>query len=100
MKKWQCFYNQERKSKNSACLQWSQSLNIINRTIIQVSITDAEREEVDEVYDQVQFEIVIMQGRYAACNVRVGTYNVKVGNIKQENIVGLYSLENQNEAGD
>lgn len=49
-------------------------------------------------FDQIQFEIE------KACKqnmlLMVRNWNAKVGNVKEENIVGLYVLVNGNEAED
>ena len=72
----------------------------VNITIIQVyaPTTDAEQEEVDEFYDQVQAEI----DRTCKQDVLIvmGDWNAKVGNKEEAPVVGKYGLGNRNEAGE
>ena len=71
---------------------------LVNTTIIQVytPTPDAEQEEVDEFYEQVQAEI------NRTCHQEVlevmGDYNAKVENRTKSSEVGKYGLNNRNEA--
>lgn len=61
-------------------------------------ITDAEEEEIDEFYDQIQLE----NDRTWKQNMLlvIGDCSAKVGNIKKENVVGLHGLKIWNKTGD
>lgn len=72
----------------------------VNITVIQVyaPTTDAEEEDVDQFYNQVQDEVD--RTRSQDMLIIMGDFNAKVGHGKQGNTVGNFGLGNRNEAGD
>src|SRR5215467_2817125 len=72
----------------------------VNITVIQIyaPTTDAEEEDVDIFYDQLQAEID------KTCNqdllLITGDWNAKVGNQEDEYVVGKFGLGERNEAGE
>ena len=71
-----------------------------NMTIIQVyaPTTDAEEEEMERFYDQVQTEIDNICKQDAL--ILHGDWNAKVGKGREREVVGQYDLGNRNEAGE
>lgn len=66
---------------------------------VHASITKAEEENIDEFYDQDQFEIDrTCKQNFLLCDWRLECQPVFIWNIKMESVVGLYSLGNGNEA--